>query len=188
MFGLLDLAFRVLKLFPNRCLRKTCPCFPKDGVLPQLLHLGYSFEWRSAVQYDAIAAVPVVWHFVATSLPGLLLRLPKTGVSASCSHQYDSTSGTDAALVHECSPMYSGGWNSAVRSCVHRIVLRVLGHLAEPVLLPIWIPLLGVLHLGGELWPDIHCDDVLPALWRRLQMVVADVHCVGWIGCIYLLL
>lgn len=38
--------------------------------------------------------------------------------------------------------------------------------MAESVLLSLWIPFLGVLYFGCELWTNFHCDDILPVVRR----------------------
>lgn len=65
------------------------------------------------------------------------------------------------------------GGHFAIWSCFHRIILRIYGHLAESILLPVWLPVLSVLHFGCELWPDIHCDDVFPAVRRGMSLLYA---------------
>lgn len=40
------------------------------------------------------------------------------------------------------------------------------GHLGEPVLLPVWLPLPGLHHSGGVLLPDQHRHGLFPAVCR----------------------
>lgn len=48
------------------------------------------------------------------------------------------------------------------------------GHLGEPVLLPVWIPLPGLHHSGGVLLPDQHRHGLLPAVCRGASTPHAD--------------
>lgn len=91
-------------------------------------------------------------------------------------------------MVHELGAVDSDGRHLTVWRRVYRTVLCVLGHLAESVLLLVWFPVSRVLHPGGELWADRHCDDVLSAVWRGLSVVVAEFYCVWRIGGVHFIL
>lgn len=54
-----------------------------------------------------------------------------------------------------------------VQACQHLCVcVTTTGHLGEPVLLPLWLPVSGLHHLGGLLLSDQHRHGLLPALCR----------------------
>lgn len=52
----------------------------------------------------------------------------------------------------------------AVRCSLHRALLHPHVHVASPVLLPLWLPLPGVCHLGHHMCRDHHSAVLLPAL------------------------
>lgn len=158
------------------------PPNPQHGLFPQLLHLGPALERSGALLHDGLSAVPVVRHIRAAGLCRLLLWLPQAGVPAPGAHQHDPATGAAAAVVHELGPVHPDGGHPALWRRLHRTILRVLGHLAEPVLLPVRLPVPRLLHPRGQLWPDRHRDDVLPAVRRGLPVVVAQLHRVGRVG------
>ena len=68
------------------------------------------------------------------------------------------------------------------------------GDLGEPVLLPVWFSISGVHHPDHRLLRGGHCDDLLPAVWGGLPLVVEVLHalwllqllCAGLLLCLLL--
>ena len=84
--------------------------------------------------------------------------------------------GAGAGLVHAPCAVLANGWDFTVRSHVHRAVLHPVRHLGEPVLLPVRLPVPGVCYPGDLVRTDQCGDGVLPAVRRRLSLVVAQPH------------
>lgn len=118
----------------------------------------------------------MVRYLRSARLRRVLLWVPEAGVPAPGAHEHDPAASAPAAVVHELGPVHPNGRYPALWRRLHRTLLRVLGHLAEPVLLPLRLPLPRLLHPGRQLWPDCDRDDVLPVVRRGLPVVVAELH------------
>ncbi len=65
--------------------------------------------------------------------------------------------------------------HSAIRGLLHRALLHLFGGVREPVLLPVWLLVPGLCHLGGLRQPDQHRHGLFPALLGKLPLVVEEL-------------
>lgn len=85
-------------------------------------------------------------------------------------------------MVHATSVFNSDRRSVAIRCGVHRAILHLDVHLAAPVLLHIRVFVPGVFDIAGDMCGDHDSAVLLPALQRRLQLVVAGVPDFGVVG------
>ena len=77
-----------------------------------------------------------------------------------------------AGVVHAPCCLHPDGWHPPLWCLLHRALLHLLGHLREPVLLLVRLPLPRLHHPRHLLLTDIYRHGLFPALWGGLQMVV----------------
>ena len=89
-------------------------------------------------------------------------------------------------LVHAPGTVHADGRHSAIRRLLHRVVLHLLGHLREPVLLSLRIPLSRFRHPRRLVLADQHRHGLFPAMRRELPLVVEVLLRVRRIGSLRL--
>lgn len=132
------------------------------GISVPLVYLGYYFGYRKHPYQH-----PVRTNMIPRQVP-TQVRMPR------CTQHFLFLTFNNkkmflfrnTALVYESTALCDDGGNSTIWSCFHRAVLCVHSHLAESILLSVRFPFLSILHIGCELRSNIHCDDILPAMWR----------------------
>lgn len=78
--------------------------------------------------------------------------------------------------------MHLNGRNPAVRRGIYRALLHLDRVVGESVLLPLRISVPRFLHSRNLMLADINSHGLLPIVWRRLQVVVAQFYSERRIG------
>lgn len=89
-------------------------------------------------------------------------------------------------MVHNTCVFNSYRWYSSIWSCFHWVVLHFDFHMAEPVLLHIWLPFYSLSDLDNHVCGDNNSSLLLPVVQWRLLLVV-EILSDCWILCIVLL-